>query len=381
MELTRAAYLQEGQRRMALLDDLMDKMKLDAVLFTSTAQQAYMLAVKYCSGYAIPTRRDFFFKEKNKAPYLLVHTAGHEFHAKVDSFLPADRVLGGNCAERAVNMVRAMGKEHPRLGLYEPAEIPQSIYSMILDTGAIPVDVTAEFTAARQPKSEFELECIRSASAVAMDSFRWVVRNIRPGITEQELVGGAEGYIRAHGGQETLVLVRSTLPHTFIARPKAIPVAEDGIFLYSVEMAGDYGYWTQCIRPIFMKKGVFPEAERILAVIHEAEDAGAAMIRPGNRVCDVAQAIEDVVAKHGLRMGVWSGHGMGADLGDGVDIGVSNKMEIVPGMILTLHPSVQSDTDGLLYGNTWVATEGAAINLTDKYTDSPYLEDLRQLIK
>ena len=381
MELTRQAFLQEGQRRMVLLDKLMEDKGLDAVLFTSTAQQAYMLAVKYCSGYAIPTRRDFFFKERGKLPYLLVHTAGHEFHAKRESFLPADHVIGGDCANKAIAMVSAMGKAHPRLGLYEPAEIPHSIYIKIADTGAELVDVTAEFTAARQPKSEFELECIRSASAVAMDSFRWVVRNIRPGVTEQYLVGGAEGYIRAHGGEETLVLVRSTLPHTFIARPKPIPVEEDGMFLYSVEMAGQYGYWTQCIRPIFMKKDAWPEAQRILAIIHEAEAAGVEKMIPGNRVCDVAQAIEDVVAKYGLRMGVWSGHGMGADLGDGVDVGVSNRMEIVPNMILTLHPSVQSDTDGLLYGNTWLATEGKPENLTPDYADCCFIDELKALIQ
>ena len=66
---------------------------------------------------------------------------------------------------------------------------------------------------------------------------------------------------------------------------------------------------------------------------------------------------------------------MGADLGDGVDIGTSNKMEIVPHMILTLHPSVMSEEDGLLYGNTWMATERAPVCLTPEYADTFYLED------
>ena len=180
MELTRDRYLLDGQRRMALLDDIMAKKGLDAVLFTSTAQQANMLAVKYCTGYSAPTRRDFFFKEFGKTPYLLVHTAGHEFHAKEDSFLPADHVIGGDCAGRAVAMVRSMDKAQPKLGVYEPADIPQSIYSEILATSAVLTDVTADFTAARQNKSEFELECIRRASAVAIDSFRWVVRTFAP---------------------------------------------------------------------------------------------------------------------------------------------------------------------------------------------------------
>ena len=195
------------------------------------------------------------------------------------------------------------------------------------------------------------------------------------------MVGLAEGYVRAHGGEDTLILIRAQKPHTFIARATDRVITEDDLFIYSVEMAGPGGYWTQCVRPIFMKKGNYPEAYRILQIIHEAEAAGAAKFVPGNRVCDVAAAIEEVVFRNNLKMGVWSGHGMGADLGDCVDIGTSNTMEIVPNMILTLHPSVMSEEDGLLYGNTWMSTEGAPICLTPDYADVHYLEDLKELIK
>ena len=64
-----------------------------------------------------------------------------------------------------------------------------------------------------------------------------------------------------------------------------------------------------------------------------------------------------------------------------VDIGASNKMEIVPNMILTMHPSVFSAEDGLLYGNTFVCTEKGAECLTPDYADVPYLPDLKKLVK
>ena len=69
---------------------------------------------------------------------------------------------------------------------------------------------------------------------------------------------------------------------------------------------------------------------------------------------------------------------MGADLGDGIDIGMPNKMELKPNMVLTLHPSVmnQNRSDGLLYGNTYAVTESGFVNLTHGYADSCYLEDL-----
>ena len=80
-----------------------------------------------------------------------------------------------------------------------------------------------------------------------------------------------------------LILTRSQKPHSFITRATDVPVKEDGVFVYSAEVAGPGGYWTQLIRPIFMSYDAQPEAQAILEVIKEAEKAGAAMIRPGKK--------------------------------------------------------------------------------------------------
>ena len=73
---------------------------------------------------------------------------------------------------------------------------------------------------------------------------------------------------------------------------------------------------------------------------------------------------------------------MGCDLGDGVDISPENNMEIVPNMVLTLQPSVESSTNSLLYGNTYLTREhGDPINLTGKYMDSPFFDDLCSIIR
>ena len=53
------------------------------------------------------------------------------------------------------------------------------------------------------------------------------------------------------------------------------------------------------------------------------------------------------------------------------NIGESNKMEIVPNMILTFHPSLlDKNGEGVLYADTYVSTEGGARCLTDKYRES-----------
>ncbi len=113
-------------------------------------------------------------------------------------------------------------------------------------------------------------------------------------------------------------------------------------------------------------------------MIREAqpEAVDVKLLRPGSGLCDVSDAIEAEAVADGLRTGVWSGHGMGPDLGSAVDIGSSNHMEIVPNMVVTLHPSIVSDSDGLLHGNTFLTTEDDPICLTPFYNDLPFLKDL-----
>ena len=373
-------YLAERDRRIALLNDIMAREGLDALLLTSTAQQAYQVATKYISAYPLTTRRDFVFVEPGKTPRLVVPTVGQQFHARRLSWLPEDCVFSGPMTETVCGWIRELGLPHPRIGMYDYAELPVSIDRAVRETGAEIVDVTRAYTLARQPKSEFEVRRVREASDLAVASFEHVVRVARLGMSERELIGAGEGYLRAHGAEESLVLTRSEYPHSFICRPTDCRMAPDSVFIYSAEVAGAFGYWTQVLRPIFFGRDAQPEVRRILAIIKEAEAAGAEAMKVGNTVADVARAIEKVVAGRRCRTGVWSGHGMGHDLGDGVDIGASNEMEIVPNMVLTLHPSVLSDDDGFLFGDTWLATPEGAELLTPQYHDVAELEELRELV-
>ena len=381
MQFSKEVLAAEFERRLTIFRKIMANDHLDGLFFTSTAQQAYQMGCKYLSNYPLTTRRDIAYVTPNDVPYLVVPTGGQAVGARNVSWLPSDHILADDLDAATKKFIRSLKAERPRIGIYEPREVPEYIWNALHSREIEAVDITAEMTAERRDKSEYEIACIKEASRIAIGSVEQVVRNIAPGKTEREMVGLAEGYVRANGGEDSLILIRAQKPHTFIARATDRVITEEDLFIYSVEMAGPGGYWTQCVRPIFMKRGNHPEAYRILQIIREAEAAGAAKFVPGNRICDVAAAIEEVVFRNHLRMAVWSGHGMGADLGDCVDIGTSNKMEIVPNMILTLHPSVMSDEDGLLYGNTWMSTDGAPICLTPEYANVHFLEELKELIQ
>ena len=322
----------------------------------------------------LSTRRAYIFCAKGEEPYLIVPTVGQQYNAKKGTWLPEENVLSGDM----LGIVEKKLAGHKRVGWYLPDEIPVSIYRRLTAGDIQWVDITEDFTKARASKSEYEIILTKETSKLCADSFAHVLSILKPGVTEEELIGAAEGYLRAHGASDSLVLTRSQKPHTFITRAQPVPIKEDGVFVYSAEVAGRGGYWSQMVRPVFMSEDAQPEARKVLEVGKIAEAEGLKLLRPGYRICDVGERIEEVVRSFGYGTGVWCGHGMGPDLGDAVDFGSGNKMEIVPNMIITLHPSITSANDGLLYGNTFLTTEGDPVKLTDWFNGSPVLADLKK---
>ena len=380
MVITQQAIDNERARRFALLDELMAENKLDAILFSCIAMEAEQLQIKYLAQYTLSTRRAFGFKAYKKSPKLILPTIGQKYTAAFQSWIEPDDILSSDSiAQTSADLIDELPGT-PRVGVVSFDMLPVRFHSILTQSKAEFVEIEQEYVTKYAPKSELEIEFIKDATELAVGSFEDVVRRIEPGINEWELMAGAEHYCFARGAKQTLLLSRSEKPHTFIGKPYDKPVKPDSIFVYSVELAGKYGYWSQVVRPIFMSRQAHPDAFEVWKIAKEAEKAGAKAFRPGNLLCDVAIAVEEVIDKYGCTMGVWCGHGMGSDLGDGIDLGRPNKMPIVPNMVLTIHPSIQGKTDGLLYGNTYLSTTGDAISLSGKYEESPYLDYFRSVI-
>lgn len=159
-----------------------------------------------------------------------------------------------------VTLIKKLGTT-PRLGIYTSDELPALYYKALVETGSEMIDITEKMTSLRAPKSPWELNLVGAASNLAMDTLEWVIENVKPGVTERVLIGGAEGYLRAHGAENSLVPCRSIKPHTFITRATDVEIETEGLFVYSAEVCGPGGYWSQAVRPIFLKQGTFPNAE------------------------------------------------------------------------------------------------------------------------
>ena len=367
----------EKELRLKKIDQMMIDLGLDAVVFTSTSQMSYQMLLKYVTKLTLQTRRAFVMKEVGKEPELFVPMAGDRKTYFNRSWIDIESIYLGNMIPTVIEHIENLPQAKPVIGWAMVEEIPQPIYAALKGTKAEFVDITKEYTKLRSSKSEYEVKLTQLTSDLAVGSFEDAVRRIKPGMTEVELIGGAIGYLSSRGAEDMLILTQSKQPYATIKWPQPVPIRSEDVVVYSAEFGGPGGYWTQLIRPIFMDRISNPDTYEIWKVALEAEQAAAAAAKPGNRVCDVHFAIAKCLEKYGMWMSYWAGHGMGCDLGDGVDIGPNNTMEIVPNMVLTLQPSVESPKSCLLYGNTFLAREnGDALNFTGKYMNSPFYEDL-----
>lgn len=383
MERTREMHVAERERRLAILNRLMEENDLAAIACHGNGAMAYQADVKYMTDLVTPCGHIFSMMVRGEQPIALLGRADAGFHARLKTFLDADHVvITPDMVGEICRRIEDLPGAHPKVGVPTLEEYPKFFADALYRTKAEIVDITDAFVVAKAPKAPYELQLLQETSDLAVAAFEEVVKYIRPGMTEKEVIGFAEGYLRAHGAEDLLILSRGEYPHAFINRPTFRRIGKDDLFVFSVEIAGVYGYWTQIIRPIFLSKESNREAYEVLCQEKEAIQAGVESFRPGNRICDVATAINRVAQKYELSKGVWAGHSMGIDLGDGYNIGESNKMEIVPDMILTFHPSLlNKNGEGVLYADTYVSTAGEARCLTDKYRESPYLEDLKKLVK
>jgi len=382
MERTREMHIAERQRRMAILDKLMAENNLDAIVCHGNGAMAFQADVKFMTDLVTPCGRIYSMMVRGEQPFAILSRPDSGFHAKLNTFLDEDHVIiEPDMIGEICDRIAKLPGERPRVGVPTLDEYPKLMTDALLKTKAEIVDITDAFVVAKAPKAPYEIQLIKEASDLSLDVFEEVIKFIKPGRTEKEVIGFAEGYLRAHGAEDLLILCRGEYPHAFINRPTFRKIGPEDIFVFSVEIAGVYGYWTQIIRPIFMSKNSYKETYDILCQVKEAINAGVEKFKPGNRICDIAEAITNVANKYNLSEGIWSGHSMGIDLGDGYNIGKPNKMEIVPNMILTFHPSLlDKNGEGVLYADTFVSTEKDAVCLTDKYRDTPYLEDFIKLI-
>ena len=198
-------------------------------------------------------------------------------------------------------------------------------------------------------KSKEEIELMRKAGNLVSLTHKYLKEYIKPGITTIELDRLAEEFIIKNGGVPTCkgyqgfpnslcVSVNDEVVHGI---PKKRKLRNGDIVTIDM-VIGYHGYqgdaaWTYAVGNIDDKKKYLMEhTEKSLY-------EGLKMVKPGNRIGDISNAIEKYATSYNL--GIVKelvGHGIGRDMHEEPDVpnyGKPNKgAKLKPGMVLCIEP-------------------------------------------
>jgi Xaa-Pro dipeptidase len=237
----------------------------------------------------------------------------------------------------------ALGAAHARAKvLVEPhAEYQTALAFGRAVPGAKLLDGTSVFERLRLHKDEDELARIRRAVAVTQDVFDAAFAGLRPGMRDRE-VGRAIAEEFRRAGYEGYALVQfgslSALPH---GRSRGDALREGMVVLIDGGCEVD-GYWSDITRTQWFGGSPPAEFTRVYGVVHDAQSAAIARVRPGVAAQDIDRAAREVIEKagYGARFTHRVGHGLGMDGHEPAYLVRGNTQALEAGFVFTIEPGI-----------------------------------------
>lgn len=233
--------------------------------------------------------------------------------------------------------------------LHLQAELPNVVWK----------DASVLFDTIRAVKSENEIEGIIETNRIIEAGFDQIVDHIQIGMTEEEAVSVCYRTVHAMGAKDTLFLTLSSdepgavEPYFLNPRPKVIK--QDDYLIVSLEITGPTGHWVEHSR-MFRFGEADPETEKLAAVVAEGLAYAEKAMKPGVKVTDVQEGLEEIASRHGYRCGHLSGHGIGMDVIERPFVAKQSKTTFVgvevpgkedeslqflrEGMVISFHPQI-----------------------------------------
>jgi len=209
------------------------------------------------------------------------------------------------------------------------------------DCQLIPADEVTETL--RVTKDAGEVAQMRRAVAVVEAALRAVLTQIRPGMTERE-VAGLLMVETLRGGSEGMPFEPIVVAGPNAASPHAVPTDRpirpgETVVIDCGAIVG--GYVSDITRTVALG-GLPEEMVRVYEVVHRANEAGRAAVRPGRAAQDVDRAARAVIREAGYgdffihRIG----HGLGLEVHEPPYIVEGNRQPLQAGMTFTVEPGI-----------------------------------------
>ena len=201
-------------------------------------------------------------------------------------------------------------------------------------------------------KTAEEIELLRENNLLVSATMAEVGKHVRPGVSTLELDKLAEEFIRSHGAEPGFLgyggfpntLCMSVNEEVVHGIPSAKRILKEGDVL-SVDcgtlMKGFYGDSAYT----FAVGEIAPEVADLLRVTKEALYKGVAQAKAGNRVGDVASAVQEHAERHGYSVvRELVGHGLGRKMHEEPEVpnyGARGRGPLLKeGMVICIEPMI-----------------------------------------
>lgn len=288
----------ELARRYTAVRTAMQEAGLSVLIFYSTSS-AYQ-EVLYLSNFQATQEAMLLFPSEGE-PTLLVQMFNHVPNARQVACITDVRWGGIDTAATAASILIEHGLATSAIGIV--GMLPMQRYITLQRTlpQASLADFSAQFQRLRLVKSEEEIAFLRKGAELSDRAMEALEREVRPGLTEHELVALIEGAYLGLGGKNHIHYLATTpMAHPTICVPAQHPstrTLRQGDVLITEISAHYYGYAGQILRPFAIAATPTPQYQHMYEVAVEAFQRIANVIQPGASVDDVLDAAEYIHQK------------------------------------------------------------------------------------
>jgi len=194
----------------------------------------------------------------------------------------------------------------------------------------------------REEKETREIKYIEKALDIHEQSFRYLQRIVKPGLTEREILLKLERFVREKGVVFSFNPIiasgpNAALPHAKVTERK---VHHNEVVL--VDWGINYhGYKSDLTRMFFL--GKIPNLiRRVNDTVRQAQQRAIVSIKPGAVIADIDYQARNYLEENNLGkfFGHALGHGVGLEIHEAPRLSQKNASILKAGMVITIEPAV-----------------------------------------
>jgi Xaa-Pro aminopeptidase/Xaa-Pro dipeptidase len=319
--------------RIKRLRESMSKKGLDAVLLVGDANRNYLSGFTGNESFSVITLDKTFFVTDSRFT--------EQAKNQVMDYEILEYSKSGTFADFLSDLVKKNNIK--KLGFEENiiSFSTYSIYKAKVCCELIPMEGIVEEL--RIIKDESELKLIKSAAKIADETFDYMIKFIKPGMTEREIGLELEFHMKKLGATElsfpSIVAsgIRSSLPHGEATNK----IVNRGEFL-TLDYGCVYeGYCSDMTRTVIIGEPTSKMYE-IYNVVLEAQERALKAFKPGIPAIEVDKVARDYIKEKGYGdyFGHSLGHGVGREIHEAPIVGYKNNKQLTKGMVVTDEPGI-----------------------------------------